>query len=393
MQTSYFQTFYRTVVNYGPGSRSLLPLMLKGLGGKRVVLFTDREVAQSGIINQIKEVFEGIPENTQIVGVFEDVEQEAYAETVNRCADFFKAHKGDSLLALGGTGVLDTVKAVKWMLHKDIQDIREVEKVREQWPDAQSISIPHVAVPTLAGTGAEITEVTMIINKGSGIKTTIYNTFINADVAILDPELTMYLSSESTAFTGFTTLVNAIEAYFSPKANPMTDAYAQQAIRLIVDNISTAVHDGSNMEAKANMQLASLMAKYAFIPAADAIPVHNMALAFCGKFGIKHMLANAVLLPNIIESLDTFYLTRIQGFAQALGIMNPSLDDKECLNQVVAFVRKLRKEIALPETFIGIDANPDNMEDIVLFVHNEPTGVYFEIPPDVVTKITSQVFD
>ncbi|MEH7482943.1 iron-containing alcohol dehydrogenase, partial [Neobacillus drentensis] len=228
MQTSFFQISSRTVVNFGAGARTLLPNMLEGLGSKRVVLFADRDVARSGIINQIKELFEENQGEVQIVGIFEDIDEEANSETVNRCTSFFKENTGDSLIALGGTGALDTVKAVKWMVHKDIQDISEVGRSTERWPEAQLISIPHVAVPTLTGTGAEVTAVAMINNEEIGIKSSIYNPFINPDIAILDPELTMFLSPEVTAFTGFTTLVNAIEAYFSPKANPMTDAYAQQ---------------------------------------------------------------------------------------------------------------------------------------------------------------------
>ncbi|MEH6995618.1 iron-containing alcohol dehydrogenase [Neobacillus drentensis] len=393
MQTSFFQISSRTVVNFGAGSRVLLPNMLEGLGGKRVVLFADRVVARSGIINQIKELFEENQSEVQIVGIFEDIDEEARCETVNRCTLFFKKYNGDSLIALGGTGVLDTVKAVKWMVHKDLQDISEVERSTERWPEAQLISIPHIAVPTLTGTGAEVTAVAMITNEEIGIKSSIYNPFINPDIAILDPELTMFLSPEVTAFTGFTTLVNAIEAYFSPKANSMTDAYAQQAIRMIADNLSKAVLDGSNLEAKANMQLASLMAKSAFMPIVNAIPIHNMALAFCGEFGVPQMLANAVLLPNVMESLDTFYLSRIQGFAQALGIKDPSPYAKECLGQTVTFIRDLRKEIGLPETLVGFEVKVVNMKKIVLSVQKEPSSIHFEIPPDAVVKITSQIFD
>ncbi|MEH7306535.1 iron-containing alcohol dehydrogenase [Neobacillus drentensis] len=393
MQTSFFQITSRTVVNYGAGSQSLLPKMVEGVGGKRVVLFADREVARSGIINQIKELFEAFQGDVQLVGIFEDIHEEAISETVNRCTRFFKESNGDSLVALGATGAIDTVKAVKWMVHKEIQDIREVGRITERWPEAQLIPIPHVAVPTLTGTGAEVTAVAMITNDEIGIKSSIYNSFVNPDIAILDPELTMFLSPEDIAFTGFTTLVNAIEAYFSPKANPMTDAYAQHAIRMIADHLSNAVLDGSNLEAKGNMQLASLMAKSAFMPIVNAIPIHNMALAYCGKFGVPQMLANAVLLPNVMETLDTFYLSRIQGFAQALGLADPSPHAKECLSQAVTFIRDLRKEIELPETLVGFDVNVDSMKDIISSVHNEPSGVHFEIPPDAVVKITSQIFD
>ncbi|MEH6944911.1 iron-containing alcohol dehydrogenase [Bacillus sp. JJ722] len=394
MQISYCQIFSRTIVNYGVGTRTLLPQILKGLACRRVVLFADKEAGSLGVINQIKELFEKKQEVVKIVGVIEDIEKEATVETVNRCAHFFKEHKGDTILALGGAGVLDTAKAVKWMIHKGISDISKVVTITERWPEADLISIPHIAIPILSGTGAEITEVTMITNEKFEKATSIYNPYINADVAILDPELTLGVSPSVTALTGFTTLVNAIEAFFSPRATPMSDAYAQQAIRLIANNLTKAVHEGNNVEAKGNLQLASYMAKSAFMPVISAFPMHNMALAFSRRFRVTQMQANAILLPNVLESLTPFYLSKIKEFSKALGIMNPPKHDKECLSQAVAVIRNLREEIALPKTLdVGFEGNLDNMDDFISMVHKEPLAVHYKIPGDVVAKIIYQIFN
>ncbi|WHY03225.1 iron-containing alcohol dehydrogenase [Neobacillus sp. DY30] len=396
MSTSFFQFSVRTVVNSGAGSRTLLPEMIKGLGGKRAVLYTDKGLTQAGITKKIIELFELMPGMPQLVGVFEDIEQDAKGEIINRGARFFKECNGDSFIALGGGSVLDTVKGIKWMIHKGLDDIRDAlltGNVMEWWPEAQYIPIPHVAIATTAGTGAEVSPVAVILNEKLGMKTNLLHPFINADMAILDPDLTVGLPPKITAFTGFDALTHAVEAYFSPKANPMTDAYALQSIRMIVDHLKTAVHNGSDISARANMLMASSMAISAFCLCLNAVPIHNMAHAIGAKFNIPHGLANAVLLPNVMESLPAYYLPRINGFAQALGIVNPSEQPEECLAEVIEYIRDLRKAVNLPDTFAEFDCNEDKLHLLVPAIHHDPAGVFFKIPADIITKVINEVFE
>lgn len=394
MITSFFQFSIRTVINSGAGSRTFLPEMVKGLGGKRVVLFTDRGITAAGITNQIKELFEGMPGSTQLVGVFEEIEQDAKGEMINRGARYFKECNGDSLIALGGGSVLDTVKAIKWMLDNGLHDIREAllgGNKLESWPEAKPINIPHVAIATTAGTGAEVSPLAVVYNENLGIKTSLINPFINADIAILDPELTVGLPPKITAFTGFDALTHAVEAYFSPQANPMTDAYALQSIRMIVESLPTAVKQGANLEARAKMLMASTMAISAFSLSLNVIPIHNMAHAFGAKFNIPHGLANAVLLPNVMASLSPFYLPRIQGFAEALGIKNPSTNLEECLEKSLEFIYNFRKEIGLPDTFAEFRLQEEDLQHIVPTIQNDPAGICFQIPEQVIRNIAQKV--
>lgn len=396
MSTSFFQFSVRTVVNSGAGSRTLLPEMIKGLGGKRAVLYTDKGLTQAGITKKIIELFELMPGTPELVGVFEDIEQDAKGEIINRGARFFKECNGDSLIALGGGSVLDTVKGIKWMIHKGLDDIREsllTGNVMEWWPAAQFIPIPHVAIATTAGTGAEVSPVAVILNEMSGMKSNLLHPFINADLAILDPDLTVGLPPKITAFTGFDALTHAVEAYFSPKANPMTDAYALQAIRMIVENLQTAVHNGSDLLARANMLMASSMAISAFCLCLNAVPVHNMAHAIGAKFNIPHGLANAVLLPAVMDSLPAYYLPRITGFTQALGIKNSSEQPEECLAEVIEYIRELRKAVNLPDTFAEFECNEEKLHLLVPAVHHDPAGVFFKIPSQIITKVVNEVFE
>ncbi|BCJ88549.1 iron-containing alcohol dehydrogenase [Effusibacillus dendaii] len=389
---SFFSFAMRTTVHSGAGSRSLLPELVKGLGGRRAVLFTDKGLTNVGITAKITELFEIMP-GTQLVGVFDEIEQDAKTDIINRGAQFFKDRNGDTLIALGGGSVLDTVKGIKWMLHKRLIDIREgvLGNTIEMWPEAQYIMIPHLAIPTTAGTGAEVSPIAVMYNELLGVKTNLINPFINADIAILDPELTVGLPPSISAFTGFDALTHAVEAYFSPKNNPMADSFAIQSIRMIVENLPIAVQDGKNLAARANMLMASTMAITCFSLTMNAIPIHNMAHAFGAKFGIPHGLANAVLLPNVMESLPPFYLPRIHGFAKELGVEQIPQDPLECLAAVTSFIRKLREQVGLPSTFAKFNISSDHLQNIVPLVQSDPAGVVFRIPPEVISKVTTEV--
>lgn len=394
MVTSFFQFSVRTVVNSGVGARSLLPEMIKNLGGKRAVLYVDKGITQAGITDKIKELFEVVPGAVQLVGIFEEIEQDAKGAIINRGAKYFKECNGDALIAVGGGSVLDTVKAIKWMLHNKVDDIRNellVGNIMQFWPEAEYIAIPHVAIPTTAGTGAEVSPVAVVLNEIAGIKTNILNPFISADMAILDPELTVGLPPKITAFTGFDALTHAVEAYFSPQSNPMADAYALQSIRMIVENLQIAVHEGQDLVARANMLMASTMAISAFCLTINAVPVHNIAHVFGAKFNIPHGLANAVLLPSVMETMAPFYLRRIHGFADALGISNLPEKPEDCLKVVVAFIQNLRTKVGLPDTFADFNVNVDNMAYIVAMVHSDPTGLFYKIPPEVIAKVSNEV--
>jgi alcohol dehydrogenase class IV len=393
MATSFFQFALRTTVNSGAGSRSMLPDLIKGLGGRRPMLFTDKGLTQAGITEKITELFAEMPGDVQLAGVFDEIEQDAKAAIINRGAQFFKDCNADSLIALGGGSVLDTVKGVKWVLHKHLQDIREglSGNTMEMWPEAQYIMIPHVALPTTAGTGAEVSPIAVVYNEVMGIKTNLINPFISADMAILDPELTTGLPPKITAFTGFDALTHAVEAYFSPMHNPMADSFAIQSVKMIVENIRTAVHAGSNLDARSNMLVASTMAITAFSLTLSVIPVHNMAHAFGAKFGIPHGLANAVLLPNVMESMAPFYLPRVQGFAESLGLKDIPENPVACLEQVLQFIRELRHDVGLPDTFAEYNIPLAALDQIVAAVQGDPAGVGMQLPAEVITKVANEV--
>lgn len=393
MTTSYFQFGVRTAVNSGSGCRSLLPDILRGLGGHRALLVTDKGLTKAGVTAMVRKLFDGLPQPVKLVGVFDDVEQDAKGGIINKGVERYQQLGADCLIALGGGSVLDTVKGMKWMMHKGLPDIRMglLTNTIEMFPEAQYIPIPHVAIPTTAGTGAEVSPIAVVFNEMLNVKTNLINPFVAADFALLDPDLTVGLPPRITAFTGFDALTHALEAYFSPVANPMADAYAIQATRMIVENIKTAVHEGTNLQARSNMLIASCMAISAFSVALNAIPVHNMAHAYGAKWGIPHGLANAVLLPNVMAALPDFYKPRAQGFAKELGIASVPDDPQAALDAVIAFIRDLRAEVDLPETFGEFNIAPDALPQMVKLVQSDPSGILFRLPDAVINRVGQEV--
>ncbi|GMA57911.1 hypothetical protein GCM10025858_24140 [Alicyclobacillus sacchari] len=186
-------------------------------------------------------------------------------------------------------------------------------------------------------------------------------------------------------------LTHALEAYFSPAANPMTDAYAIQSTRLVVENLETAVKEGSNLKARANMLIASCMAISAFSAALNAIPVHNMAHALGAKFNIPHGLANAVLLPYVMASMSEFYLTRSRGFAEVLGLRYVPESSEGALQAIVAYITDLRKRVGLPDTFADYNIQQNDLVQVVRLVQSDPVSMVFKLPATVIEHVTKQV--
>lgn len=381
----------RTAIQSGAGVSKLLPDMMVGLNGKKAILFTDKGLRQTPIIDELLATFKNTA--VRVVEVFDNIEQDAKAKNITEAVAFVKKHQADTLIAVGGGSVLDAVKGIKWMLAKGYDDMEQslTTSLREFPPQAQPTGIPHIAIPTTAGTGAEVSPMAVIFNEKEQEKMVLRTPYLNADVALLDPYVTLGLPPMITAFTGMDALTHAIEGYFSTTATPFTDAYALYAAKLIIDNLPIVVNDGTNVEARSNMLLASTMAITAFGFGNNGVPVHNMAHVFGAKYRIPHGLANAVLLPNVMEALPTFYNEKIQNFAKNLGVATEHQTTAESLQAVITIIRTLRKEIGLPDTFAEYDLGEQVFDTIVADVQHDSASGKFLLPEEVILGVTKEV--
>ncbi|TLS36222.1 iron-containing alcohol dehydrogenase [Pseudalkalibacillus caeni] len=395
LKTTFSQFMLRTGIYSGSNTRAMIPDLFRGLGAKRVILFSDRGLEKAGIVEKVAQIFDLTSHGVgpELVGTFLDITQDAESSTVNEATRYARELGADALLAVGGGSVLDTVKGVKYSLHNGLTDIKEAIPggfKYETFPEASYIPIPHISVPTTAGTGSEVSPIAVIYNEEIQLKTNLINPFIAADMAVLDPDLTVSLPAGITAFTGFDALTHAIEALASPTATSITDAHALHAIRLIEQNIQTAVEEGTNVNARMEMLQASLMGITAFSFALNAIPVHNFAHAYGALFRIPHGLANAVFLPVVMESIPQLYLPKIKELAQALSVENEG-NPEEVLSAVVEKIRALQQQVGLPADFESFHLSGEDLDRTVAAVASDPAAVAFPMPAELIRAVGERV--
>jgi alcohol dehydrogenase class IV len=395
LTTTLSQFMLRTGIYSGSNSRAMIPDLFRGLGAKRVVLFSDRGLEKAGIVDKVSGIFDLTPHGVgpELVGTFLDITQDAESSTVNSATRYAREKGADAILAVGGGSVLDTVKGVKYSLHHGLSDINEAIPggfKYESFPQANYIPIPHISVPTTAGTGSEVSPIAVIFNEEIQLKTNLINPFIASDMAILDPDLTVSLPPSITAFTGFDALTHAIEALASPTATSITDAHALQAIRLVEQNLALVVDDGANVEARMEMLQGSLMGITAFSFALNAIPVHNFAHAYGALFRIPHGLANAVFLPIVMEHIPSLYLPKVDQLAQALAV-DASGDKETVLARVIEKIRTMQYKVGLPSNFEKYNISADDLEKTIVSVASDPAAVAFPMPPELIRAVGEKV--
>lgn len=396
MKTTLSQFMLRTGIYSGSNSRAMVPSLFAGLGAKRVVLFSDRGLEKAGVVEKVASIFNltGHGSGPELVGTYLDIAQDAESKSINDAARYAREVGADALIAVGGGSVLDTVKGVKYALHKGLADIKEAIPgglLYESFPKANYIPIPHIAIPTTAGTGSEVSPICVVFNEDIQMKTNIINPFISADMAILDPDLTVGLPPVITAFTGFDALTHAIEALASPTATGLTDAYALHAIRLIEKNLPVAVADGTNLDARMDLLQASLMGITAFSFALNAIPVHNMAHAYGALFRIPHGLANAVFLPVVMELVPALYLPRVAELAQALNVDVKDDPAEAALAKVIDKIRLLQHKVGLPADFKQYNLTEEALLLAIPAVMKDPAALNFPMPKELIAAIGQKV--
>jgi alcohol dehydrogenase class IV len=396
MKTTLSQFMLRTGIYSGSNSRAMVPSLFAGLGAKRVVLFSDRGLEKAGIVEKVASIFQltGHGSGPELVGTYLDIAQDAESRSINNAVRYAREVGADALLAVGGGSVLDTVKGVKYALHKGLADIKEAIPgglLYESFPQANYIPIPHIAIPTTAGTGSEVSPICVVFNEDIQMKTNIINPFISADMAILDPDLTVGLPPMITAFTGFDALTHAIEALVSPTSTGLTDAYALHAIRLIEKNLPVAVADGTNLNARMDLLHASLMGITAFSFALNAIPVHNMAHAYGALFRIPHGLANAVFLPVVMELVPNLYLPKVAELAQSLNVDVKDVTAENALAMVIDKIKLLQYQVGLPADFKEYNLSEEALQLAIPAVMKDPAALNFPMPKELIAAIGQRV--
>ncbi|MEC8428268.1 MAG: iron-containing alcohol dehydrogenase, partial [Pseudomonadota bacterium] len=276
----------------GPGSSLQLADSMAQLGAKKVLVVTDKILVELGLIDPIKARLE---EQGVEVAIFDGVEPDPSFKVVDAGLAALKQERADSLLAVGGGSSIDAAKVIALAAGND-----KTPKQLEGKFKARKPALPLYAIPTTAGTGSEVTVAAVITDTELDQKCLVLDPKGVPLAAALDPEIMKGMPAPITAATGMDALTHAVEAYISRFAEARTDAYAVAAIRMIMSDLTKAYDDGSDIKARSSMALASYYAGMAFTKAFVGY-VHAIAHQFGAKYHTPHGLANAIVLPHILE--------------------------------------------------------------------------------------------
>lgn len=347
--------------------RGATDLALRELQGKkRAFIVTDSFLYNSGAVNKITNVLDEIGIEHQ---VFFDVKPDPTLSTINQAMSILKPFEPDVIISLGGGSPMDAAK-IMWLMYEQPDTVFEDISMRFMDIRKRICQLPElgkkatmVAIPTTSGTGSEVTSFAVISDKSKNMKYPLADYELTPDIAIIDPEFVYTVPKASTAFTGLDVLTHAIEAYVSILANDYTDALALHAIKLVFKYLPSSYKNADELS-REKMHNASCIAGMAFSNAFLGVN-HSLAHKLGGEFHIPHGLANAYLLPHVIEYNGESTPTKFQAWpkydhymaperyaeiAKLMGFVPQNATDQEGVKALADAVRKLMAEVNVPLT-------------------------------------------
>ena len=330
----------------GAGAIKKLPALVKKQGVNNVLIVTDKGLMGLHLLDSL---FEGLENEGIKYTVFDGVQPNPTIYNVEDALKLYHDNGCEAFIAFGGGSPMDCAKVTAAKVarpNKSIPSMRGQLKVLKKTPLI-------FAVPTTAGTGSETTLAAVISNPDTHEKNAINDPVLRPKFAVLDPELTVGLPPHITSTTGMDALTHAVEAFIGRSNVKSTEDAALKATKLIFENIEKVYEDGKNIEARENMLVASFYAGVAFTRAYVGY-VHAIAHNLGGMYGIPHGLANAVILPYILEFFGDSAHHRLAILADVAGITEGLKTEKEKAEKFIEAIKELNRKMNIPDKFEGI---------------------------------------
>ena len=345
---------FPTAIRFGVGRIAELAEACRSLGMERPLLITDPGLGETAMVAEACAANERAGLTT---GLFSELRPNPVGEDVEAGVAAFRAGRHDGVIAFGGGSALDVGKAVALMVgqQRPLWDFED----REDWylrVNTEAMA-PVVAVPTTAGTGAEVGRVSVITDASVPTKKLIFHPRMLPEIVIADPALTLSLPQKLTAATGMDALAHNLEAYCAGGYHPMADGIAIEGIRLVKEWLPRAVADGSDLSARAHMLIASTMGATAFQKGLGAI--HALSHPVGALFDTHHGLTNAVFMPYVLAFNRSAVAGRMTRLARYLALPEPGID------AVIEWILALRAELGVPHTLAGLDVPESRLPEIV----------------------------
>lgn len=358
MSTYHFQTVKHVI--HGPGSleqlSEKLPLLDTPL--RNVVLVTQNAMHNLGVTEKVSAQLSaaGIA-----VHMIDNVEIEPTLENIERVfREDVAPHAPDALIAIGGGSVLDAAKLFSVMLTNDtpLRDLLGVDKVSHPGK-------PMVLVPTTSGTGSEVTPNAIVTLPDEELKIGVVSRHLLPTLVILDPLLTISLPRSITAATGMDAFVHSLESFISTKANPISDAFALESMRLIAGSIVEAYQQPDSVRARGDMLLGSMYGGLA-LTAAGTAAVHAMAYPLGGKFHVTHGVANAMLLPHVMAfNLDSC-ADRLKRAACVCGVAEQQDSAEVAAQKLIQQIRQWTATLNIPQDLREFGVSEEHLADMAV---------------------------
>ena len=327
------------VLQIGAGASSEVGPILKSLGLNNPLIVTDKVMVLLGYIESLQQ---SLVESEINADVFDDTVPEPTVASIQAGVKQVRNGNYDCVIALGGGSPIDSAKAIA-ILGKYGGEMRDYKFPRI----VDEPGLPVIAIPTTAGTGSEVTRVTIISDEITDEKMMCLGIGFMPTVALVDYELSISVPARTTADTGIDAMTHAIEAYVSKKASAYTDTQAIAAMKLIGPNLRKVYHNGGDRDAREQMMLGSTLAGVAFSNASVAL-VHGMSRPIGAAYHVPHGLSNAMLLPAVTEFSIPAAAERYADCARAIGVANESDNTEVANNKLMDELYALNKELQVP---------------------------------------------
>jgi len=354
LQTAYFRTYQavmRLAANFlsfeppelldGAGSIKQLAAFIRSKGFSRVLVVTDKGLMATHLLDGL---FAGLDEQAVSYALFDGTQANPTIQNIEDALRLYQDGRCEAIIAFGGGSPMDCAKGCAARATNPGKSIPHMRGL---------LKVPHrpatlFAVPTTAGTGSETTVVAVITDPSTHEKYAINDPKLLPDYAVLDPELTVSLPPFITATTGMDALTHAVEAYIGRSNTRNTAEKAEQAVALIFANIETVWQDGKNLAARSNMLHASFYAGIAFTRAYIGY-VHALAHSLGGLYGVPHGLANAVILPYVLDFYGESAHEPLARLADIAGVSGPERTRAAKAGAFIAAIRGLNQRMGIPD--------------------------------------------
>ena len=360
---------YRMILNetsyFGAGCRESIAIEAARRGFKKAFFVTDKDLIRFKVADKVIEVFE---KNNIPYEIYSDVKANPTIANVQNGVAAFTASGADFIVALGGGSAIDTAKGIGIVFNNpEFADVKSLEGVA----DTKKKAVPTFALPTTAGTAAEVTINYVIIDEDAKKKMVCVDPNDIPAVAIVDPELMYSMPKGLTAATGMDALTHAIESYITPGAWVMSDMLELKAIEMIAANLKAAVDNGSDPVAREAMSQAQYIAGMGFSNVGLGI-VHSMAHPLGAHYDTPHGVANALLLPYVMEyNAESPAAPKYIQIAKAMGVNTDGMTEAEGVQAAIEAVKQLSLSIDIPQKLNEIGVRKEDLHTLAIDAFND----------------------